>query len=426
MFIDRAKIHAISGKGGDGALSFRREKHVEMGGPDGGSGGKGGDVWVEADPQKNTLYDFTYRPLFKAELGVNGKGKRQTGACGEDMIIKVPPGTLLFRDGKLLADLKAPGDRYRAARGGRGGRGNTTFKTAMNTAPHLSERGEPGEEIFLDLELKLLADVGLLGFPNAGKSTFLSVVTEARPKIADYPFTTLTPNLGVTTAGGKTFVIADIPGIIEGAHEGKGLGDEFLRHVERTRVLIHLVDVFGFDGKSAAQNLRALNKELASHSARLAATPQIVVATKMDLTDADKALAAFRKSFKKEKIYPLSSATGQGVKELMLAVVKSLDRAPEPATFTPDIIDIIIEPDFRIEHPSENRWRVTGKKITRLVAMTHFDQDEAVSRFQNILIKMGVEESLVREGAKTGDIVSVSDHDLTFRPSLKHRQRPPQ
>jgi GTP-binding protein len=422
MFIDRAKIHAISGKGGDGALSFRREKHVEMGGPDGGSGGKGGDVWVEADPQKNTLYDFTYRPLFKADLGVNGKGKRQTGACGQDLVIKVPPGTLIYREGKLLTDLKSPGDRYLAARGGRGGRGNTTFKTAVNTAPHLSERGEPGEEVFLDLELKLLADVGLLGFPNAGKSTFLSVVTEARPKIADYPFTTLTPNLGVTTAGGKTFVIADIPGIIEGAHEGKGLGDEFLRHVERTRVLIHLVDVFGFDGKTAAQNLRALNKELAAHSDRLAATPQIVVATKMDLTDADKALAAFRRAFKKEKIYALSSATGKGVKELLQAVSKSLNRVPEPTSFAPDKVDIVIEPDFRIENSGNNRWVVTGKKIARLVAMTHFDQDEAVSRFQNILIKMGVEESLVKAGAKTGDIVSVSDHNLTFRPSLKHRK----
>jgi GTP-binding protein len=421
MFIDRAKIHLISGKGGDGALSFRREKHVEMGGPDGGSGGKGGDVWVEADPQKNTLYDFTYRPLFKAEAGENGRAKRQTGACGEDLVIKVPPGTLLFKEGKLVADLKTAGDRYLAAPGGKGGRGNSTFKTAVNTAPHLSEKGVPGIEVFLDLELKLVADVGLLGFPNAGKSTFLSVVTHARPKIADYPFTTLTPNLGVATAAGKTFVIADIPGLIEGAHTGKGLGDEFLRHVERTRVLIHLVDVFGFDGKTAAQNLKALNKELASHSKRLAATPQIVVATKMDLTGADTALAGLRRLFRKAKIYPLSSATGKGVKELMMAVVKALQTAPEPAAFTPDVMDIVIEPDFKVEQRSDGEWHVQGKKVNTLVAVTNFNQDEAVSRFQNILIKLGVEEALVRAGARTGDSVCVSDHRFTFRPSLKHR-----
>lgn len=420
IFIDRAKIHVLSGKGGDGALSFRREKHVEMGGPDGGSGGKGGDVWIEADPQKNTLYDFTYRPLFKAAPGENGRAKNQTGACGDDFVIGVPPGTLLFRDKKRVADLVRPGDRFLAARGGRGGRGNATFKTAVNTAPHLSEKGEPPEEAFYELELKLLADVGLLGFPNAGKSTFLSVVTQARPKIADYPFTTLTPNLGVAQAHGKTFVIADIPGLIEGAHTGKGLGDEFLRHVERTRILIHLVDVFGFDGKSPADNARALNKELAAHSARLAQTPQIMVATKMDLTGADKALAAFRKSFRKNKIFPLSSATGAGVRDLMDEVAKALDKAPAPAAFEPDPVDIVIEPDFQVEQTNDG-WRVTGKKAARLAAITHFDQDEAVSRFQNILVKWGVEDALVKAGARAGDAVTVGDHRLTFRPALKHR-----
>jgi GTP-binding protein len=422
IFIDRAKIHVLSGKGGDGALSFRREKHVEMGGPDGGSGGKGGDVWIEADPQKNTLYDFTYRPLFKAGPGENGRAKRQTGACGDDLVIGVPPGTLLFRNGKRVADLINPGDRYLAARGGRGGRGNATFKTAVNTAPHLSEKGEPPEEAFYDLELKLVADVGLLGFPNAGKSTFLSAVTQARPKIADYPFTTLTPNLGVARVRGKTFVIADIPGLIEGAHTGKGLGDEFLRHVERTRILIHLVDVFGYDGKSPAENLRTLNKELAAHSARLAQTPQIVVATKMDLTGSDKALAAFRKSFRKNKIFPLSSATGSGVRELMDAVVKALDKAPAVASFAPDPVDIVIEPDFQVEQTNDG-WRVTGKKANRLAAITNFDQDEAVSRFQNILVKWGVEDSLIKAGAQAGDPVTVGDHRLIFRPALKHRSK---
>ncbi|MBL0059085.1 MAG: GTPase ObgE [Elusimicrobia bacterium] len=421
MFIDRAKIHVVSGKGGDGCLSFRREKYVEMGGPDGGSGGKGGDVWIEADPQKNTLYDFTYRPLFKSVPGENGRGQNQTGASGEDLIIRVPPGTLLFRDDKRVADLKSPGDRFLAARGGHGGRGNVTFKTAINTAPHLSEKGEPGQDFHFNLELKLLADVGLLGFPNAGKSTFLSVVTQARPKIADYPFTTLTPNLGVANVGGSTFVIADIPGLIEGAHQGKGLGDEFLRHVERTRVLIHLVDVFGFDGKTAAQNFRALNRELAAHSKRLAATRQIVAATKMDLTGADKALAAFQRSCKKEKIIPLSSATGKGVKELLVAVTRALKVAPPPPAFVPEAMDIVIEPDYQVEKLGENAWLVTGKKVARLVAVTNFHQDEGLSRFQNILNKIGVEAALTREGARPGDLVTVGDHQFPFSPSLKRR-----
>ncbi len=420
MFIDRAKIRATAGKGGDGCLSFRREKYVEMGGPDGGNGGKGGDVWIVADPQKNTLYDFTYRPEFRAEPGVSGRGRDQTGAMGEDLLIGVPPGTLVRRDDRLLADLAAPGDKVLAARGGRGGRGNASFKTAINTAPRISEKGEPGETFEIHLELKLLADVGLLGFPNAGKSTFLSVVTQARPKIADYPFTTLTPNLGVANVGGKTFVIADIPGIIEGAHEGKGLGDEFLRHVERTRVLIHLVDVFGFDNNTALKNFRALNRELAARSKELAKKPQIVAATKMDLTGSDKALAALRKGLKKEKIYPLSSATGKGVKELMVAVAKALTKAPVVAPAQPERpLDLIIAPDFHVEAVRPGRFRLGGRKVDRLVAITHFEQDESVSRLQNILKKMGVEENLLKQGAMTGDKVELGEREFTFRPDDK-------
>jgi len=423
MFIDRAKIRVVGGKGGDGCLSFRREKYVEMGGPDGANGGKGGDVWIEADPQKNTLYDFTYRPAFRAAPGVNGRGRDQTGAMGEDFVIGVPLGTLVRKDGRLLADLAAPGDRLLAARGGRGGRGNASFKTAINTAPRISEKGEPGETFELALELKLLADVGLLGFPNAGKSTFLSVVTQARPKIADYPFTTLTPNLGVANVGGKTFVIADIPGIIEGAHEGKGLGDEFLRHVERTRLLIHLVDVFGFDNNSALKNFRTLNRELAARSKELAKKQQIIAATKMDLTGADKALAALRKSLKKAKIYPLSSATGRGVKELLAAVAKALAKAPAVAPTAPEApLDLVIEPDFRVDPVGPGRFRIGGRKVDRLVAITHFEQDESVSRLQNILKKMGVEENLIKIGAVPGDKVELGEREFTFRPDTKKRK----
>jgi len=421
MFIDRAKIHVVGGRGGNGSLSFRREKYVEMGGPDGGNGGKGGDVWVVADPQKTTLYDFTYRPVFKGESGVHGRGKKQTGACGEDLMVNVPPGTMIFHAGRLLADLKKPGDRYLAARGGHGGRGNASFKTSANTAPRISERGEPPEDVELNLELKLVADVGLLGFPNAGKSTFLSVSTQAKPKIADYPFTTLSPNLGVALVGGKTFVIADIPGIIEGAHEGKGLGDKFLRHVERTRLLVHLVDVFGFDKRTALKNFRTLNKELASHSKTLAEKPQIVVATKMDLTGSDKALASFRKGLGKTKVFPLSSATGRGHKELMAHMAKVLAHLPEPAPFEPEPADVVIEPDFAIETVDPGVWRVGGKKIDRLVAITNFDQDEALSRFQNILKKMGVDDSLSRSGAHAGDRVQVGTHEFKYRPDMHRR-----
>jgi GTP-binding protein len=337
--------------------------------------------------------------------------------------IAVPPGTLVRRDGRLLADLAAPGDKALVARGGRGGRGNASFKTAVNTAPRISEKGEPGESFELHLELKLLADVGLLGFPNAGKSTFLSVVTQARPKIADYPFTTLTPNLGVANVGGKTFVIADIPGLIEGAHEGKGLGDEFLRHVERTRVLIHLVDVFGFDNNTAVKNFRTLNRELAARSKELAKKPQIVAATKMDLTGADKALAVLRKGLKKEKIFPLSSATGKGVKELMAAVAKALTKAPIMAPARPEApLDLVIEPDFRVDPAGPGRFRIGGRKVDRLVAITHFEQDESVSRLQNILKKMGVEENLLKLGAAPGDKVELGEREFTFRPDNKKRK----
>jgi GTP-binding protein len=422
QFIDRATLRVVGGKGGNGCLSFRREKYIERGGPDGGNGGKGGDVWLLADPQKNTLYDLTFRPQFKAEDGVNGFGKNQTGACGEDLIVRVPPGTLVYRDGRRLADLKNPGDRFLAARGGMGGRGNASFKTAVNTAPRLSEKGAPPEDHTLNLELKLLADVGLAGFPNAGKSTFLSVVTQARPKIADYPFTTLTPNLGVCLSHGRTFVMADIPGLIEGAHLGKGLGDEFLRHIERTRVLVHLVDVNGFDGKTAAQNLRALNKELAEHSKLLAQKPQIVVASKMDLTDADKNLKAFRRSFKKGKIYPVSSATGKGIPELLTAVLKALDEAPEMPAFPPEPMNVVMQAGFRVERLADKRFRVEGRDIDRLMAVTNFDQDEAVARFQKILKRMGVEDELRRRGAVRGDAVEAGSREFTYRPEEKTRR----
>jgi GTP-binding protein len=415
MFIDKARIRVRAGRGGDGCLSFRREKYVERGGPDGGNGGPGGDVWLTADPRRTTLHDLTFRPLFKAEDGGHGLGGNRTGRTGEDVDIRVPPGTLLYADGALLHDLKSPGDRYRAAHGGRGGRGNASFKTAVNTAPRLSEKGAPGEAKELELELKLLADVGLVGLPNAGKSTLLARVSAAKPKIADYPFTTLTPNLGVVRAGDRHFVMADIPGLIEGAHRGKGLGDEFLRHVERTRVLIHLVDVAGSDGATAAQNFRLLNRELASYSADLARKPQITVATKMDLTGADKALAAFRRTFKGRTIYPLSAATGRGVEDLLKAVAKALATAPEIPAFAPAPLRLVIPPPFTVKNDG-TRFRVSGPQIQSLLETTRFDQDEAVARLQKILRKMGVEKELEKAGITAGQAVALGDYEFTYQP----------
>src|SRR5258706_8467064 len=260
LFVDHTRIVVRGGKGGNGCLSFRREKFVPLGGPDGGNGGRGGDVILVSDPQKKSLLDLTYRPHFYALEGDNGEGSNRSGRGAKDFEVFVPTGTLVYREGKLLADLKVPGERYFAAKGGRGGRGNAAFKTQRTTAPHISEKGEPGEEFQLDLELKILADIGLVGCPNAGKSTLLSRLTAARPKIADYPFTTLNPNLGVADWHGAQMVFADLPGLIEGAHSGKGLGHEFLRHVERTRILFHLVDLSGFDGRDPYAVIKMINE----------------------------------------------------------------------------------------------------------------------------------------------------------------------
>jgi GTP-binding protein len=416
MFVDSAKIHCAGGHGGDGCLSFRREKYVERGGPDGGNGGIGGSVWLEADERKNTLYDVLHRPAYLAERGTHGGSADKTGRSGEDFILFVPPGTMVHRDGKLLADLKSPGDRLLAARGGRGGRGNASFKTSANTAPHISEKGEAGEEADLFLELKLLADVGLVGFPNAGKSTLLSRITKARPKIAAYPFTTLTPNLGVCAGGGRSFVVADIPGLIEGAHEGRGLGDEFLRHVERTRVLVHLVDVSGFDGRVPHDVFKLLNEELRQYSPALIKKPQIVAATKLDVTGAFEACRALQKKLKGTKIYPISAVTGEGVDALLKAVVKALEETPEAPLFVPGAAEYDIAPDFIVEKNADGSFRVTGRKVESLAARTNFDQDESVSRLQNILKKMGVEKQLKRGGAQTGDEVALGDYTFIYRP----------
>lgn len=416
MFIDKAKVHIQAGRGGDGCLSFRREKYVERGGPDGGNGGSGGSVWMEADFHLTTLQDLAFHPHVKAPSGVNGQSSNKTGRSGEDVVLKVPPGTLLYQGGRLLADLKEAGERYCVAQGGRGGRGNASFKSSANTAPHITEKGEPGEAAEIALELKLLADVGLVGLPNAGKSTLLSRTTKARPKIADYAFTTLAPNLGVAQAAGRSFVLADIPGLIEGAHAGKGLGDEFLRHVERTRVLVHVLDVNGQEGRTAHENFLALNKELSLYAKALLEKPQIIAANKMDLTGAEKALAALQKKLKKVKVYPISGVTGKGLPQLLTAVARVLAKAPEAPLFLPPAhTDYVLEPDFSIEK-QDRRFHVHGKKVEKLLAMTPLDQDESVARLQKILRKMGVEKALEKKGIVAGDAVVIGAYEFTYRP----------
>ena len=417
LFIDHARISVRGGRGGNGCLSFRREKYVDKGGPDGGNGGRGGDVFLQADAHRRSLLDLTYRPHYYAPEGNPGTSSNKVGRSGEDLIVPVPVGTLVFRNGKCIADLKDPQQMLLVAKGGRGGRGNAAFKTQRNTAPMISEKGEPGESFTLELELKLLADIGLVGAPNAGKSTLLSRLTSARPKIAAYPFTTLTPNLGVADWHGVRMVIADIPGLIEGAHEGRGLGHDFLRHVERTRMLFHLVDIGGIDGADPVQTLKSIVQELKLYSSKLAKKPGVIVATKMDLTDADANLKKLKANCKKTKIFPISAVTGEGLDKLLAYAAKELAKPPavEEDESMEEPLRFIVEPDFQIiEEP--DHFLVKGTKVERLAAMTNFDQQESLKRFQNILKKMGVEKELARRGAIPGDSVKIGKVEFFYEP----------
>jgi len=329
-FIDEARIFVAGGPGGNGCLSFRREKYVPRGGPDGGDGGNGGSAWLETDPSLNTLLSFRYRQRFTADRGRHGEGSDRHGRSGEDLVIKVPVGTVVLdEDGiVVLADLASAGERFLAAKGGRGGRGNACFATSTNRAPRRHEPGHPGEERWLSLQLKLLADVAIVGFPNAGKSTLISRISAARPRIADYPFTTIVPNLGVVSSGYRTFVIADIPGLIEGAHLGQGLGIRFLRHVERTRLLLHLVDMSSGTGRDPVRDLDVVNKELAAYKAELADRPQIIVAAKMDAAQDPAAIKALEAHCRRRrlKLLKISAVTGAGLTDLVRETIKALDR----------------------------------------------------------------------------------------------------
>ncbi|MDR1662823.1 MAG: GTPase ObgE [Endomicrobium sp.] len=419
MFVDKVNIFLTAGRGGDGCVSFRREKYVSYGGPNGGNGGNGGSIYLEGDPNKTTLLDLSYRPQFKAEDGYKGLSNDKFGKCGGDLNIKVPLGTLIFKNGELLADIKNTGEKVLAVKGGRGGRGNASFKTGKHTAPRISEKGEPGEYAEVNLELRLIADVGFVGLPNAGKSTLLSRISAAKPKIADYPFTTLAPNLGVVDYNGKTFVAADIPGLIEGAHDGKGLGFEFLRHIKRTKVLLHIIDVSGFDGKDPYENYKIINNELKQYSKYLAKKHVIIVLNKVDLPGSAVNIKKFKKHIKTKKLFKFSAVTGEGVQILIKKMVKMIEKPlvfnPEEEIETMPVKRYIYEPEFKIHVDEDGTFVVTGLKIEVLTEMTKFSEDEALRRYQNIIKKMGLETELENIGAKSGDTVRIGNFEFIFK-----------
>lgn len=415
-FLDRVKIYVTAGKGGDGCLSFRREKFIEFGGPNGGCGGRGGDVILQAEPNLTTLLELAYNPHIEAQNGEKGGTYNKTGRAGEDKIIRVPCGTIVKQDGRVIADLTQPGQQFTVARGGMGGRGNQSFKTRNNTAPHIAENGQPGEEVTLILELKVLADLGLVGFPNAGKSTFLSRISAARPRIADYPFTTLNPNLGITLHKGLSFATADIPGIIEGASEGKGLGYQFLKHIERTRVLLHLVDPEGFDGMSAEKSVKVIEGELKAFDKKLFEKPRIIVVNKMDLPEAKKAYGTIKKKYKKHKVMLMSAATGEGVDKVLDEVVKILAATPveQPVIEEKTAATHKVEPIFSIERDENDVIHITGKKVVEFIAMTNFNQPEAVARLRGIFKKIGLEKALLKYGVEDGDTLVVGGREFEW------------
>ncbi len=418
-FLDKAKIRVISGHGGNGMVAWRREKYVDKGGPAGGDGGRGGDIYFVADENMSTLLDFKIKSVFKAERGENGGIKGMHGACAKDLYIRVPLGTMVrdTKTGKIIADFTENEQTILIAKGGRGGRGNARFATAQKRAPQFCEPGEPGIERILELELKLIADVGLLGMPNAGKSTFISAVSSAKPKIADYPFTTLVPNLGVVEkSDGGSYVIADIPGLIEGASEGVGLGHEFLRHVERCRFLLHIVDL---TAENPAENYKIINNELKKHSEHLGNLYQILVLNKIDAVqkeDLDKYIEEFKPL--SDTIYPISAVTREGVKELLHFIDSKVDEIPKPVS------EIEVEEDtdafnnddstFEVNKVAKDAFIITGGKITRLSKVTDSRNTEQVIRFQNILKSMGVFEELNKHGLKNGDTVIAGSLELAY------------
>lgn len=417
MFVDEVIVKLIAGKGGDGCTSFRREKFVEMGGPNGGNGGKGADIIFTTDKSLKTLIDLKVQKTVKADKGVNGKGRDQNGANAEDVIIKVPEGTVVtnLETNEVICDLIS-GSKI-IAHGGRGGRGNRSLATHDNPAPRMSELGAPGEELLVKCELKVLADVGLVGFPSAGKSTLLSVITNASPKIAAYHFTTLSPNLGVVKTYGKEFIIADLPGLIEGASEGVGLGFKFLKHAMRTKVIAHIIDMSGENSFSPLESYETIYNELAKYDESLIKKPSVVIASKMDLPESKENLAKFKEKYPNLEVYPISSVYNEGLDALIKRlgeIVEESDNQAPSVTTTEKIYKYEEEVPFEI-HRENNIWVLTGPKIEELFKMTRFTEDESVMHFAYKLKKMGVDEKLEELGAKRGDEVKIMDYIFNFK-----------
>ena len=423
MFVDEVLLRVEAGNGGDGCTAFRREKYISMGGPYGGNGGHGADIIFKVDEGLHTLLDLRYQKTIKAPKGENGRGKNQHGKGASPLIVKVPLGTVVtdMDTGLIIADLSHKNQEEIIAKGGRGGRGNTAFKTQTNTAPDYSENGEEGERRNLKVEVKMLADVGLVGLPSVGKSTIISCVSASKPKIAAYHFTTLTPNLGVVGASeGRSFVMADLPGLIEGASEGEGLGDKFLRHIERTRVIAHVIDMSGFEGRNPYDDYVLINKELEAFNKKLMEKPMIVIANKMDVEGAKENLKEFKKKVDCE-IFEVSAVSKTGLDAVVNRLADILDTIPNNPLYDDSQIESHVLYKFKKEEPfiitrdDDGTWVVSGKEVERIFKMTKFSSDEAVTRFAKKLRKMGIDDKLVEMGAETGDCVRILDFYFDFR-----------
>ena len=423
MFVDEVNIKVLAGSGGDGCTAFRREKYVELGGPFGGNGGRGSDIIFKVDEGLRTLVDLRYNKIIKGQRGANGEGKNKNGKSAKDIVIKVPPGTVV-RDNDtnlLVCDLKKQGEEFVVAKGGRGGRGNTAFRTQNNPAPNFSEKGEPGEERYLKVELKLLADVGLVGMPSVGKSTILSKISRSKPKIAAYHFTTLVPNLGVVkTIDGRSFTVADLPGLIEGASLGEGLGDRFLKHIERTRVIAHIIDMSGYEGRDPYDDYIKIQKELEDFDAKLLNKESFIIANKMDIAGSKENLEKFKEKVNEKKIFEVSAINQTGLEEVLIYIADLLDEIKvTPLEENENFEDYILykykkEDPFVVEKDGDT-YILKGKEIEKLFRMTKFNSDEAILRFAKKLTKMGVDEKLESLGAKQGDIVKILDYEFEFR-----------
>ncbi len=425
MFVDDVTIELLAGDGGNGCMAYHREKFVEMGGPDGGNGGHGSDIIFKADEGLNTLLDLRFQKMIKGKKGENGQGSTKHGKGSSPIVIKVPVGTVVSdpKTGYIIADFTAHGEEVIIAHGGRGGRGNAALATRTNPTPSYAEKGEPGEHRKVHVELKLLADVGLVGMPSVGKSTLISQISAAKPKIAAYHFTTLNPNLGMVRVGdGRSFVVADLPGLIEGASKGEGLGDKFLKHIERTRVLVHVIDMSAFEGRDPYEDYVTIQKELEEFNPNLLKKPMIILANKMDMESAEENLKKFKKKVK-EKVYPISAMKKEGLKEVLYALADLLDQTPKEDLYTKEKFEKHVLYEYKEEVPftitrENNKWVIRGEKVEKILKMTQFLTDESVLRFAQKLKRLGIDDKLRELGAKEGDTVQILDFEFEYSESL--------